>query len=47
MKQKISISINEKTLEKIENELQKGLFRSKSHLIDYAVMKFVEGDNDG
>ena len=41
MKKKISISIEEKTdviLESIANE---GFFRNKSHVIEYAVNKFL------
>ena len=42
MKQKISISIDEKTIKRIKKELIDGVFRSKSHLIELAVIKLLE-----
>jgi metal-responsive CopG/Arc/MetJ family transcriptional regulator len=37
MKKKISICIEEDTLKVIEQELTKNIFRSRSHVIEYAV----------
>jgi Arc/MetJ-type ribon-helix-helix transcriptional regulator len=37
MKKKISISIDEETLLKILESIDKGRFRNKSHAIEYAV----------
>jgi len=41
MKQKVSISIEEDTIKKIEERLDDGIFRNKSHLIEYAVKKLL------
>jgi Arc/MetJ-type ribon-helix-helix transcriptional regulator len=42
MKQKISITIDEKKIEVIENILKEGLFRNKSHVIEYSLNKFLK-----
>ena len=42
MKTKISISLDENTLKNIEKILEEGLFRNKSHLIEYSIKKFLE-----
>jgi len=42
MKQKISITIEEKVLKKLADKLEGGLFRNKSHVIEYALRKFLE-----
>ena len=42
MKQKMSISIEGDTVEVIEQKVKEGSFRNKSHLIEYAVGKFLE-----
>lgn len=44
MKAKISITIEESMLDNIDEVLKDGLFRNKSHVIEYAVKKFLEGD---
>lgn len=47
MKQKISITIDEKALKIIENMLKKersGKFRNRSHVIEYSLRKFLEQD---
>ena len=41
MKKKVSISIEEDTIEKLENYISNGAFRSKSHLVEFAVDKFM------
>ena len=46
MKQKISVTIDEKKIKLIENLLKQERFRSKSHVIEYAVNKFLEKEND-
>lgn len=46
MKQKISISIDEKKIKKIEELLNSSRFRSKSHLIEYSLEKFLEGESE-
>ena len=45
-KKKISISIGKTTLRQVEMKLEEGLFRSKSHVIEYAVQKFLANSND-
>jgi len=37
--------MEDKTLEKVENKVGEGLFRNKSHFIEYAVKKCLEGDD--
>jgi len=44
MKQKISISIEQATILKVEQKVAKGIFRNKSHLAEYAINKLLEGD---
>jgi Arc/MetJ-type ribon-helix-helix transcriptional regulator len=48
MKHRISISVNEETLLAIQDTLRtnsrSGIFRNKSHFIEYAVKKFMEDD---
>jgi len=43
MKKKVSISIEEATLKYVEDKVKEGLFRNKSHLIEYAVSNFLKG----
>ena len=42
MKQKLSVTIDEKTIKIIENMLKEGLFRNKSHVIEYSLNKFLK-----
>ena len=42
MKQKISISIDEEKVQKIEKILEEGMFRSKSHILEYSLNKFLK-----
>ena len=41
-KQKISISVDETTLEKIDETIEKGIFRNRSHAFEYALNKLIE-----
>ena len=41
MKKKISVSLDECLVEKIEGEIQDGFFRNRSHLIELAISKFI------
>jgi Arc/MetJ-type ribon-helix-helix transcriptional regulator len=43
MKQKLSISLDEDKIKIIEKLLSDGLFRSKSHVIEYSLTKFLRG----
>ncbi len=42
MKQKISISIDEETIQNIEKFIENGTFRNKSHAVEFAVNKVLE-----
>ena len=42
MKKKISISIEENTIKKVSDVVKQGTFRSNSHFIELAVVKFLE-----
>jgi Arc/MetJ-type ribon-helix-helix transcriptional regulator len=42
MKKKISITVEEELISKIEKELKQGLFRNKSHVVEYALMRFLK-----
>ncbi|MBI2106023.1 ribbon-helix-helix protein, CopG family [Candidatus Woesearchaeota archaeon] len=42
MKDKISVSVERNIVEKIERELKKGMFRNRSHIVEYAISKFLE-----
>jgi len=44
MKQKLSITIDEEKIEKVNEILKKGLFRNKSHILEYALIKFLENE---
>lgn len=46
MKQKLSITIDEENVKVIDGILKKGLFRNKSHILEYALIKFLEGKED-
>lgn len=47
MKQKLSITIDEEKVKSIEKLLEKGRFRNKSHVLEYSLNKFLEGDQNG
>ena len=42
MKRKLSVSLEEKTLSKLDKFIQEGVFRNKSHIIEFAVNKLLE-----
>ena len=49
MKQKISISLDGKLITQLEDELHKGFFRNRSHIIEFALnrlMRQKEGGKD-
>ena len=46
MKSKISISISKELLNKLDARLEDGLFRNKSHIIEYAVNQFLEDKDE-
>ena len=47
MKQKISITLEEETLDLLERMVKEGRFRSVSHGLEYGFNRFVKGDNYG
>ena len=42
MRKKLSISVDESTIELIEELVNEGSFRNKSHVVEYAVTRFKE-----
>ncbi len=42
MKLKVSISLDEETIKKADGKLSGGLFRNRSHLIEYVLTKFLQ-----
>jgi len=42
MKQKLSITIEEDKIKIIEDMLKEGRFRSKSHILEYSLNKFLK-----
>lgn len=44
MKQKLNITIDEEKIVKINEILKQGLFRNRSHVMEYALIKFLEGE---
>lgn len=46
MKTKISVTIDKEKILRINEILQKGLFRNKSHVLEYALIKFLEEQNE-
>ena len=44
MKQKINITIDEEKIIKINEILKEGLFRNKSHVLEYSLIKFLDGE---
>ena len=41
MKQKVSVSLDEKTLEEVDRKLVSATFRNRSHLVEYAVKRLL------
>jgi Arc/MetJ-type ribon-helix-helix transcriptional regulator len=46
MKIKVSISIEEDIFEEVGNKVEEGLFRNKSHFIEYSVRKCLKEDTE-
>ena len=46
MKQKLSITIDEERIREIEELIKEGRFRSKSHILEYSLNKFLK-ENKG
>ena len=45
MKLKLSISMDEETVSKLEEAVKDGRFRNKSHIVEYAVNKMLKQDD--
>jgi len=45
-KQKISITVDEKMLGLVERVLEDGRFRNRSHVFEFVLGKFMEGENE-
>jgi Arc/MetJ-type ribon-helix-helix transcriptional regulator len=45
-KQKISISVDETTLEKIDETIEKGIFRNRSHAFEFSLQKILQEDKN-
>ncbi len=45
-KQKISVTIEEDLVKTIEAMLVSGVFRNRSHIIEYSLNKLVEKENE-
>jgi len=46
MKQKMSVTVEADTIGKIKQIVEQGLFRNKSHFIEYASNKFLQECED-
>jgi hypothetical protein len=44
MKDRLIITIDRETHLKIREKMREGSFRNKSHLLEYAVLKLIDGD---
>ncbi len=44
MKQKLSITIDRKTIKLIEASIKDGLFRNKSHAVEFSLNKILKDD---
>ena len=42
MKHKLSVTLEREVILELNDKLREGLFRNKSHLIEYAVKKFLK-----
>ena len=42
MKQKLSITIDEKKVKEIEMIIEEGMFRNRSHVLEYALNRFLK-----
>lgn len=47
MKHKLSVSLDEELVQKIMSSLSTGKFRNKSHVVEFAVKKLLEAEQNG
>jgi len=45
--EKLSITIDEEKVALIDEVLKKGFFRNKSHILEFALTKFFDGEKNG
>ena len=41
MKEKITVTVENEVIKQIEDKLKDGLFRNKSHVVEYALKRFL------
>ena len=46
-KQKISVTVDEKTIKKIEKTIKEGTFRNKSHAVEFSLNKILRNKEKG
>lgn len=46
MKKKLSISIEEETINELDDYVSEGDFRNKSHVVEVAINKFMKGNKN-
>jgi len=46
MKQKVSITIDQDKASDIKNLIESGRYRNRSHVIEYALERFLKEEND-
>ena len=47
MKQKLSVTLDEKTLVLIDKNIKDGLFRNKSHVVEFSINKVLKENKNG
>ncbi len=45
-KQRLSVSVDEETVEIIEKSVRDGLFRNKSHAVEFSVNKILKNEKE-
>ncbi len=46
MKKKISVSVEEKTILKLNDFVSEGSFRNKSHVVEFAINRLIKQQNE-
>ena len=46
MKQKLSVTIDEEKIKLLDKIIEEGRFRNKSHIIEYSLNKFLNGEEN-
>jgi len=47
MKQRLSITIDEETIKLLEDIVKEGIFRNRSHAIEFSLNKFLKEKKNG